>query len=107
MPSFDEVMKLIKIFAPVTSLIPGVGPYVSIALPVIESVEKNFGPDSSNPLPGAAKKERALAQIADLINIYNTSVGANFNNSRIMGYISGLIDNAVGLANEVGAFKKG
>jgi len=92
---------LLNIGLQAASLVPGVGTYINLALPIVGTIEELFGPGK-----GAAKKEAATAMIADAINLYNKAAGKNFNNSEIMAGISEIIDGAVKIANAVGAFQK-
>lgn len=100
MSLLDDINKVVGLAAPFASLIPGVGPYIGFAVKVVSEVEQNHADKS-----GADKKTIALNDLADAINIWNASMGANVNTSQMMNHISGLIDNVVGLANDVQAFK--
>jgi hypothetical protein len=100
MSLLEDINKVLGIAAPFASLIPGVGPYIGFAVKVVSDIEANHADK-----PGATKKELAMADLADAINVWNTSVGHNFNTSSMMTHISALIDAVVGLANDVQAFK--
>lgn len=99
MTLLDDINKVLGLAAPFASLIPGVGPYIGFAVKVVSDIEANHAGK-----PGATKKELAMNDLADAINVWNASVGQNFNTSAMMNHISALIDAVVGLANDVQAF---
>lgn len=100
MPLLDDIKKAIEIAAPFASLIPGVGPYIGFAVRVVADVQNTMEAKT-----GAEKKVQAMNDLADAVNIWNAAHGANVNTSSMMDHMSGLIDNVVGLANDVKAFK--
>lgn len=96
----DDINKAIAIAAPFAQLIPGVGPYVGFAVRVVADVQATM-----EAKPGAEKKQKAMDDLADAVNIWNAANGANVNNSEMMKHMDMLIEGVVGLANDVGAFK--
>jgi hypothetical protein len=100
MSLLEDINKVIGIAAPFASLIPGVGPYIGFVVRVVSDIEKTHAAET-----GAEKKQAAMDDLADAVNIWNTAHGVTVNNSDMMNHMSALIDAVVGLANDFKAFQ--